>query len=243
MVPSATGRRSNSGASNVGQAGAAAAVDARAEQHVFGLVAVQVHPIRVSEYSGIPVGGDPHERDPFAGGDLSTIELDVSGGRAVVGDERSVDAQDLPDCRAHQLGTCAKARLKVLVVGELLHDDPHRCGHRAVARCPRAQQGHDLFVVKRPAVDGRAGQLTHDPARGRGGPFCLQDVGHIEGKLASQPGAGLRVTPERGILVAVRPAADSVPVLDGPAHEAAEGLVRERVNECADRLHLGTVEH
>ena len=71
-------------------------MDARTGQEVSTSIAMEDHVIRIGEHGRITVGGDPHQGDPLAGSDRLTTDLDISRGRPVVGDERTIGSQDLP---------------------------------------------------------------------------------------------------------------------------------------------------
>ncbi len=80
-----------------GQGSARTDVDSRAIQQVCALVAVRPIGLGILENPTVTVGGDPDQRDAFAGSDLPATDFNRTGGDAPIGHQRPVNPQNLLD--------------------------------------------------------------------------------------------------------------------------------------------------
>ncbi len=105
--------------------------------------------------------------------------------------------------------------------------------HGSLASHPVAQHADDLVVVEERAIDRGRQQGTRHVVGG-GGTMLLQVGLHMLGEQLRQRPPRRGIPPEGRQLVAVRPAAEALPLLFPPAEEGAQRAQREGRRE---RLH------
>ena len=124
------------------QGRAQAVMDAAAEGHVLAGVAGDVQSMRLGEGGGIAVGRSQDQQDFVSFPDLVAEEVEILHGDALGDLYRPVEAQELVDRRADQLGPAPQAG---------------RAGRaRATAPARRCRSGSRSFRGPPPAAAGRA---------------------------------------------------------------------------------------
>ena len=137
-----------------GQRSARADVNARAVKEILAGIAVQSESFRVLKGAGVAVGRDPDQRDSLAGIDLLAADFHRTGRDAPVGNQRSVDPENLIDRSRQRGGLGAQLLLQLRVLRKIVDQDADRCGNGAnLPDGPVPQNAGNLLVAQRPSRD------------------------------------------------------------------------------------------